>query len=204
VLARHPGLELYLTYGLTEAGPRVSTLAAHLAAPRHHASVGLPLPGVGVRLRPRAPGDRVGELVVETDTGMLRRVGRADETPIPPGADGRRLIGTGDLFEVDDEGYLFFRGRRPGFVMSHGEKISPQSVCEIAELIPGVRGAQAWLRETDTGEFEFTLDVYCATDLLDERDVRRRLAKVLLRSEQPAHVLIHPATHLGWRKSAAD
>ncbi|WP_371574165.1 class I adenylate-forming enzyme family protein [Streptomyces sp. NBC_01314] len=218
LLAHNPNLELYLTYGLTEAGPRVSTLAAHLEPPRRHTSVGLPLPGVEVRLRTESPEDRVGELVVETDTAMLRRVGRREpstqpdgggpttgDTGTPIGSPGpvRTAIGTGDLFEMDDEGYLFFRGRRPSYVISRGEKVSLRSVCEIAETLPGVRGAQAWTHENDAGEVVFTLDVYCADDSVDDQEIRRRLAKVLLRSEQPARVLVHPAAHLGWRKSVA-
>jgi acyl-CoA synthetase (AMP-forming)/AMP-acid ligase II len=217
LLAHNPGLELYLTYGLTEAGPRVSTLAAHLEPPRRHTSVGLPLPGVEVRLRAESPGDRVGELIVETDTAMLRRVGRretstqggggpatgdAGTTVCSPGP-VRSAIGTGDLFEMDDDGYLFFRGRRPSYVISRGEKVSLRSVCEMAETLPGVQGAQAWTHENDAGEVVFTLDVYCADDSVDDQEIRRRLAKVLLRSEQPARVLVHPAAHLGWRKSVA-
>ncbi|MDX3311252.1 class I adenylate-forming enzyme family protein [Streptomyces sp. NPDC054884] len=250
LLAHNPGLELYLTYGLTEAGPRVSTLAAHLEPPRRHTSVGLPLPGVEVRLRTENPGDRVGELIVDTDTAMLRRVGRRETStrpdddgdgpatsdtgtatgapgpvrtgigapgpvrtdmgspgPVPTatGASGpvRTAIATGDLFERDDDGYLFFRGRRPSYVISRGEKVSLRSVCEIAETLPGVHGAQAWTHENDAGDVVFTLDVYCADDSVDDREIRRRLAKVLLRSEQPARVLVHPAAHLGWRKSVA-
>ncbi|MGW2888704.1 class I adenylate-forming enzyme family protein [Streptomyces griseoruber] len=221
LLAHNPGLELYLTYGLTEAGPRVSTLAAHLEPPRRHTSVGLPLPGVGVRLHAESPGDRVGELIVETDTAMLRRVGRRQTSARPDsggpatgdtgdtgttiGSPGpvRTAIGTGDLFEMDDDGYLFFRGRRPSYVISRGEKVSLRSVCEIAETLPGVQGAQAWTHENDAGDVVFTLDVYCADDSVDDQEIRRRLAKVLLRSEQPARVLVHPAAHLGWRKSVA-
>ncbi|WP_216586934.1 class I adenylate-forming enzyme family protein [Streptomyces brasiliscabiei] len=227
LLAHNPGLELYLTYGLTEAGPRVSTLAAHREPPRRHPSVGLPLPGVEVRLRTEQPGERIGELIVETDTAMLRRVGRRQtdtgpensETDTGPGDSGpapdsagttaatresvRTAIRTGDLFERDDDGYLYFRGRRPSFVMSRGEKVSLRSVCEIAESLPDVQGAQAWTHENDAGEVVFTLDVYCADTSVDDQEIRRRLAKVLLRSEQPDRVLVHPAAHLGWRKSVA-
>src|SRR5205823_150846 len=47
----NPDVELYVTYGLTEAGPRVSTLAAHREPPGRHGSVGVPLDGVTVSLR---------------------------------------------------------------------------------------------------------------------------------------------------------
>ncbi|WP_381790204.1 class I adenylate-forming enzyme family protein [Streptomyces niveus] len=202
VLAGNPGLEVYLTYGLTEAGPRVSTLAAHREPPHRHGSVGLPLPGVEVRLRKEDPRDTVGELVVETDTGMLRKVGHR-AAAAPPAGGGRVSIGTGDFFEMDDEGYLFFRRRRTTYVMSRGEKVSLRSVCETAEALPGVRAAQAWVHENAAGDVVFTLDVYCADASVDGQEIRRRLARVLLRSEQPAHVVVHPVSQLGWRKSVA-
>nr|MBV9022848.1 acyl--CoA ligase [Streptomycetaceae bacterium] len=201
VLERNPGLELYLTYGLTEAGPRVSTLAAHLEPPERYASVGLPLPGVRTRLRTANPGDKVGELIVKTDTGMLRRIGWRD-APLSLVGDTKTLVSTGDLFEMDDEGYLFFRNRRPSYMISRGEKVCLKSVCTIAETIPEVAGAQAWTHQNAAGDIVFTLDVYCEdVDSVDDRELRRRLAKYLLRCEQPAHVLIHPASQLGWRKS---
>jgi hypothetical protein len=87
-------------------------------------------------------------------------------------------------------------------VISRGEKVSLKSVCALAETIPGVLGAEAWTHENTAGDVVFTLDVYCADPSIDEQEIRRRLATVLLRSEQPARLLIHPATHLGWRKSA--
>src|SRR5262249_18147438 len=50
LLRLRPGGELYLTYGLTQAGPRVSTLAAHREPSSRHASVGLPIGGTAVSL----------------------------------------------------------------------------------------------------------------------------------------------------------
>lgn len=80
LLAVRPDRELYVTYGLTEAGPRVSTLAAHLEPPHRHASVGRPIAGVEValrdvrRARDRA-GDGVGELLVTSETVLVRKLG---------------------------------------------------------------------------------------------------------------------------------
>lgn len=204
LLQRNPGLELYLTYGLTEAGPRVSTLAAHLEPPRRYGSVGLPLPGVEVHLRRTNPDAEVGELIVETDTAMLRRVGWRD-VPAGPVCDTRTSIGTGDLFRMDDDGYLFFSSRQPSSVIIRGERVCLRSVCAIAETIPGVCGAEAWTHEDAGGEVVFTLDVYCADAAsVSDREIRQHLAKLLLRSEQPTHLLVHPAPHLGWRKPDTD
>ena len=51
VLQRVPAMELFATYGLTQAGPRVTTLAAHAErSDRKFASVGLPITGTEVSL----------------------------------------------------------------------------------------------------------------------------------------------------------
>lgn len=203
LLGRNPGVELYLTYGLTEAGPRVATLAAHREPPERYGSVGRPLAGVDVRLLRATPDADLGELVVHTDTGMLRAVGRRHDDP-ETAADGRRVIRTGDLFRMDGDGYLFFASRRPSSVTIRGEKVFLRSVCAIAETIPDVLGADAWTHQDADGEVVFTLDVYCENaETVDPRQLRRQLATLLLRTEQPTHLHVHPAPHLGWRKPDA-
>ncbi|MFP1758781.1 class I adenylate-forming enzyme family protein [Lonsdalea quercina] len=201
LLTRNPGLEVYLTYGLTQAGPRVATLAAHLESPERYASVGVPMDGVTVSLKKVHPDDTVGELIVATATGMKQRIGQNSEEPEITD-DGRRVIHTGDLFEIDREGYLFFRQRQPSYVMSRGEKVCMKSVCEIAETLPGVARAEAWVHNGDTEDAAFTLDVYCEDASLKENDIRRQLGSVLLRSEQPTHLVLHPASSTSWRKTA--
>ncbi|MBJ7221975.1 MULTISPECIES: class I adenylate-forming enzyme family protein [unclassified Brenneria] len=205
MLARNPGIELYLTYGLTQAGPRVATLAAHREPPDKYASVGLPFPEVKTYLRKEHPDDAAGELIVETGSGMIRRInGRDDEADTALNG-VRRVICTGDRFIIDDDGYLFFQHRNPTYVMSRGEKVCLKSVCEIAETIAGISRAEAWVHQNngDSGEVAFTLDVYCHDGSLTEGDIRRQLGKVLLRSELPKNLEIHPASDIGWRKTAS-
>lgn len=202
LLGRNPGLEVYLTYGLTEAGPRVSTLAAHQEAPSRYSSVGLPLPGVTVHLRKSDPDESVGELIVDTDTAMLGRVGINDSER--NSMDDNR-IHTGDLFSMDSEGYLYFHRRLPKYVVIHGEKVCLRSVAAVAEQQPGIGAARAWTHLDDSGATVFTLDVYLEPDAtLDERDIQRGLAAQLLRAERPAHIRIHPLASLGWTKSVPD
>ncbi|MEU7857117.1 class I adenylate-forming enzyme family protein [Nonomuraea sp. NPDC049141] len=151
-------LEVYITYGLTEAGPRVSTLAAHLEPVHRHGSVGRPLPGVGVSLRDVRDG--VGELLVTSDTVLVRRVGATDgratdgrvtegrvtEGRVTEGraTDGRPApgqIATGDLFRIDADGYLHFAGRMGDSCVVDGVKVSLPSVRRLAEALPGVVAA---------------------------------------------------------------
>ncbi|EHD23258.1 MULTISPECIES: class I adenylate-forming enzyme family protein [Brenneria] len=204
VLSRNPGIELYLTYGLTQAGPRVATLAAHRSSPDKYASVGKPFPEVNVYLHKDNPSDKDGELIVETYTGMIRRIRNIDEGIDTPCKGERRIIHTGDRFTIDEDGYLFFKQRNPTYVMSRGEKVCLKSVCEIAETIAGVSRAEAWVHNDapEAGGVEFTLDVYCHDASLSEGEIRRQLGKTLLRSEQPKLIALHSASEMGWRKTA--
>ncbi|MBA6439090.1 class I adenylate-forming enzyme family protein [Streptomyces sp. GMR22] len=196
LLAANPGLELYVTYGLTEAGPRVATLAAHREPAHRHASVGLPLPGVRTWLRKQAPDDSCGELIVETDTALRGRVGTGDGPAPAPG--GR--IATGDLFE-EDEGYLYFRGRLAEFIVVRGEKVSLRSVRKTVESLPGVVRANTRVYRNDDGELRFDLEVYLHDpDSLRPDEIRRRLNDRLLRGERPSGIAIYPVPETGWHK----
>ena len=54
--------------------------------------------------------------------------------PIP----GERLCYTGDLFRSDEEGYLYFVGRKDDIIKSRGEKVAPKEVENVLYAIPGV------------------------------------------------------------------
>lgn len=192
LLAARPGGELYLTYGLTEAGPRVSTLAAHAEPASRYASVGLPLPGVTVSLRD-TDGDS-GELVVASDTVLVRKItdgGRGHATPLRPG-----VIATGDRFAIDRDGYLFFRGRLSDFVLIGGEKVHLAGIRAAANAIPGVISAEPAVAVDDRGETVLDLRVTVVDPMPDtEQLVRKRLDAVLLRSERPRRITVAAAGH---------
>ncbi|ORT56858.1 polyketide synthase ligase [Streptomyces sp. CB03238] len=200
LLRLRAGGELYLTYGLTEAGPRVSTLAAHAEPPRRHASVGLPLPGVRPRLRTPVDADGSGELLIASDTALIDHVGDTD--------DGRRrglvrpgVIATGDVFRIDEDGYLYFQGRLSDFVVVRGEKVSLRTLRQVAHTIPGVVHCDPRLAVDDDGST--VLDVHItATDTgrETERHIRRALNSMLLLAERPRAIHVHAADPTAFRK----
>nr|WP_202487226.1 fatty acid--CoA ligase family protein [Streptomyces sp. SID8354] len=205
LLAARPSAELYLTYGLTEAGPRVSTLAAHAEPVHRYGSVGRPLPGVRASLR-EVQGDvlglvrgevrgEVGELVVESDTVLLRRVGDGSRRVLL----GPRTIATGDAFSIDD-GYLTFHGRLSDFVVLRGEKVSLNTVRQAAHTIPGVVHCVPKVVNEDGTQ---VLDVHLSvTDSPPggEKAVRRLLNSQLLPAERPRAVFISTADPETFRK----
>lgn len=194
LLALHHG-ELYLTYGLTEAGPRVATLAAHREPRAHWRSVGLPLPQVGVSLREVRP-DGVGELVVESDTVLSRKVGQVRSQPLL--APGR--IATGDLFSMNAAGYLFFEGRLRDFVVVRGEKVSLFAMRQAAESLPGIACARPQVSDGD-GDPVVELVVYAADPSRTTAEaVRRQLGRLLMRGELPHRVSVLAADGLDFHK----
>lgn len=192
LLGAVPGGELYLTYGLTEAGPRVSTLAAHAEPAHRHGSVGLPLAGVRTALRPSGAGG--DELLVHTDTALRERVPTG--SPLLP--DGG--IATGDLFRIDDDGYHFFRGRVADSVTVNGEKVWLPSVRSVAASLAGVRRAVTRVHR-DGADTHYDLEIY-----VDEpgpgqdRAYHRELSRHLLRGERPRAVIVQPYAEEAWHK----
>jgi acyl-coenzyme A synthetase/AMP-(fatty) acid ligase len=80
----------------------------------------------------------VGELVVRGSNVMRGYWGLPEETArvLKPGKyPGETVLRTGDLFRMDDEGYLYFVGRKDDMIKSRGERISPkeieQCLCEL-------------------------------------------------------------------------
>jgi acyl-CoA synthetase (AMP-forming)/AMP-acid ligase II len=125
------GTEFTQAYGMTEGGP-ISLLEHedHLRAaggePRLLASVGRVLPSVERRFDD-VGSDGVGELVV--------RAGQIFQ----PDPDG--WLRTGDLGQLDDEGFLFLKGRKGDKIIRGGENIFPLEVERVLELHDQVREA---------------------------------------------------------------
>jgi O-succinylbenzoic acid--CoA ligase len=132
VRALDEGWPVYPTYGLSEAGSGVTVLKAD-AARLAPASVGQPLPGVGIWIDEPGP-DGVGEILVTTPAGYSGYVGEAPRQPSD-------AIRTGDLGHIDAEGRLYVVDRRTDRIVRGGENISPAEVEAVLELHPGVAEA---------------------------------------------------------------
>ncbi|HEX2658895.1 MAG TPA: class I adenylate-forming enzyme family protein [Polyangia bacterium] len=201
LLQLRPGAELYLTYGLTQAGPRVATLAAHNATPARYASVGLPLPGTRVWLDDVGDGSGRRELLVWADTLMRRRIGLVegrrsnDFRPIPVAGSATDLppdslaLATGDVFDQDSEGYLFYRGRLSHSLLRAGEKISLATVQRLATQLPAVISAKTRVTSTEDGEdFDLVLVVANVPARQSAEQYRTLLAHSIRRAELPRSI----------------
>jgi acyl-CoA synthetase (AMP-forming)/AMP-acid ligase II len=202
LLQHRPGGELYLTYGLTQAGPRVATLAAHKEPPRRYASVGLPFPGTKVWLEDLGDGSGQKELIIQSDTVMRRRIGlvegRAHDDLRAPG-----VLASGDVFEQDEEGYLFYKRRLSEYILRGGEKVCVATVRRLATKLPGVVTARTRLRKTEDGEdYDLALVVTGPGPHEGPEHYQRLLAKSVRRAELPQKIQVlaeHEAQSLGYK-----
>ncbi|HMF04091.1 MAG TPA: p-hydroxycinnamoyl-CoA synthetase, partial [Acidimicrobiia bacterium] len=139
-------------YGSTEAGP--GTVLAHADLERKPGSVGLPQPGVDVRLDG-------GEVCMKSELLMDGYFDQPDAT-----AEALRdgWYHTGDLGSLDDEGYLSIVGRARDVIRTGGETVAPGEVEAALATHPGVREvAVVGVPDADWGE------VVCAVVVPEDR-----------------------------------
>ncbi|CAG9932499.1 AMP-dependent synthetase/ligase [Candidatus Nitrotoga arctica] len=109
------GLPILQGYGLTETSPIVCANRLNSNFP---SSVGLPLPGVEVRI------DEQGALLVKGQNVMLGYWNNAEATRAMIDEDG--WLNSGDIASISESGHITITGRlKEIIVMSNGEKISP-------------------------------------------------------------------------------
>ncbi|MHB1950479.1 MAG: class I adenylate-forming enzyme family protein [Acidiferrobacteraceae bacterium] len=177
-----PGARLFSMYGLTEC-KRVSYLPPE-ELDRRPDSVGRGMPNQEVYLvddagRRLAPGS-VGELVIRGSHVMRGYWRKPRETAacLRPGPyPGESVLHSGDLFRTDEEGYLYFVGRRDDMIKSGGEKVSPKEVENVLYALEGV--AEAAVIGVADGLLGQAVKAFVVLDAgvhLTERDVLRHCA----------------------------
>ena len=64
-----------------------------------------------------------------------------DEVLKPGLFPGEKVLYTGDLFQMDEEGYLYFVARKDDLIKTRGERVSPKEVENTLHEIDGVAEA---------------------------------------------------------------
>jgi long-chain acyl-CoA synthetase len=124
------GVPLLESYGLSE----ILFVSANVPSlPRKIGGVGRPLPGVEVRVE---TGAAVGELSVRTPFAMKNYLD--PDTGMPSASPAEPWFSTGDIGEIDGDGYVFIRDRKKDLVIRGGINISPRSVEELLLQQPAV------------------------------------------------------------------
>ncbi len=137
--SKFPNAKLIEGYGLSECSPVVSV---NTLAKQKVASVGLPLPGYQVKVvdeeMMEMPRGEVGELIVKCDAvmqGYLNLPDATDETI------NNGWLKTGDLVQIDEDGFIFIVDRKKDLIISKGQNIYPREIEEVLYTLEEVEAA---------------------------------------------------------------
>lgn len=147
-----PSTRIFLMYGLTEAFRSTYLPAEELD--RRPTSIGKAIPNTEIIVLNEqgklCKAGEVGELVHRGPTVSLGYWDRPEDTaralrpnPLLPAemGDCERVCYSGDLVKMDEEGFLYFVGRRDAMIKSSGFRISPTEVEEVLFQAGKLRGA---------------------------------------------------------------
>lgn len=159
-------------YGLTEC-----VTASCLTPKEGHreGSIGLPYDDILFKIvetgtQNELPNGETGEICLTGPTVMLGYDKNDEETELAlqTHADGREWLHTGDLGSMDDEGYVYFRGRQKRMIITSGYNVYPYE-------IERVLGAHEYVK-------------LCAViGVPDDYRMQRIKALVVLREGAPPH-----------------
>ena len=175
-------------YGLSEASPVVSVNP--LGQPRKAGSVGLPLPGVEVKVvnweeRELPPGE-VGELIVRGGNVMMGYYNQPEATA--QAIRGGWLF-TGDLARIDEDGYVTIVDRKKDMLIVRGCNVYPREVEEVLYSYPKVaEAAVIGMTDRHRGEVPKAYIVLKEGMQADEREIKRYCMDRLARYKIPREV----------------
>ncbi len=170
------GIDIIEGYGTTETSPVIS---ANPRGGNKPGSIGTPIPGTQIRIQHLDTGidcavGETGKILVKGDGVMLGYLNDVEESSL------RLKSGwydTGDLGYLDEDGYLWHKGRLKRFVKIGGEMISLVMVEEtMNELTPlEVECCAVELPDSKRG----SRIVAVTSSEINQQDLSKRLAKVL-------------------------
>jgi acyl-CoA synthetase (AMP-forming)/AMP-acid ligase II len=189
------GVPLHNGYGLTEAAPTVSQ--TRLDAPRDDTSVGLPIPGVEVRLVDRSgqdllDADEAGELWVRGPNLMqgYYREPAMSAAALRPGG----WLNTGDMARRTADGALFIVGRSKELIIRSGFNVFPLEVETALNAHPDVTQSAVVGRPAQDGNEEVVAFVQPVPGRTpDIAALAAWAAQRLAPYKRPAHIVLMAA-----------
>jgi long-chain acyl-CoA synthetase len=177
-------------YGLSEAAPVVSLNPVD--GERRAGSVGVPLPGVTVRIARDGGGeaapDEVGEIEVRGKNVMAGYHERPEETAAVL-KDG--WLRTGDLGRVDRDGYIYIAGRRKELLIFRGMNVYPREIEEVLSAHSAVaEAAVVGLPDPKRGDVPHAAVALRAGSSATESDLRTHCRERLARYKVPRSILL--------------
>ena len=127
------GIDAVQGYGMTESAP---IIAAESPQERKTGSIGRALPGVQVKIVDKNE-EGIGELIAKGPNVMEGYYENPEETAKVIDEDG--WLHTGDLASVDEDGFIFIRGRKKNvIVLKNGKNVYPEELEVLVSNLPYV------------------------------------------------------------------
>jgi len=183
--------QLYIMYGATEAAPRLTYLEPSKLSEKL-SSIGKAIPNVEVLVvdkqgQPVAP-HQTGEIVARGSNIM---VGYWNDPQATDEVIRDGYYHTGDLGQVDEEGYIYVVGRLKDMIKSNGFRVSAREVEDAIMEIDGiVEVAVKSVEDEDTGEAIKAFLVLRDGEQTSFEEIRRKLKGRLPEYKIPRHVEI--------------
>ena len=180
-------------YGMTETGMNTSN---PYEGDRRAGTVGLPLPGVEVRVADPETGKvlgagEIGVLEVKGPNVFKGYWRMPEKTAAEFRPDG--FFVTGDIAKIADDGYVSIVGRAKDLIISGGYNVYPKEVESEIDALPGVlESAVIGVPHPDFGEGVTAVVVARAGKTLDERGIIGALDSRLARYKLPKRVIFAP------------
>jgi carnitine-CoA ligase len=173
-------------YGLTESGLVIAMPLTNADEMTGSGSIGLPCPGVEIRLAGEDGGDvelgEPGEILIKAPGLMRGYLNRPDAT-----AEAMRggWLHSGDLARRDERGFLYFLGRKKDIIRRSGENVAAAEVEDVLRSHPQVLEAAVFpvpdeLRGEEVKAYVGIVEGASPADVAPEdlvRHCRERLAK---------------------------
>ena len=128
-------------YGLSEALACVTMAHDHI---NKSGSVGIPLAGNHIKIidenRNTVPYGKTGEIVIHSKALMMGYLNNEQETneALQIHKDGHVWLHTGDLGYMDEDGFLFYKGRIKRMIITSGYNVYPNHIEDVIESHPAV------------------------------------------------------------------
>jgi long-chain acyl-CoA synthetase len=138
------GSRMYQGYGLTEAGPIITSTPVR-GEPNYY-SAGLPYPDTCVKIVDLQLGEieqplgKEGEIIVRGPQLMKGYLNTSDTASVLKSG----WLYTGDIGKLDEKGYLYIIGRKKDKIVASGHTVWPSMVEDILMTHPSVKYAVAF------------------------------------------------------------
>jgi malonyl-CoA/methylmalonyl-CoA synthetase len=184
------GYAILERYGMTETGMNTSN---PYDGDRIAGTVGLPLPGISVRIADPTTGellgaDEIGVIEVKGPNVFSGYWRMPERTKAEFRADGYFI--TGDLGKIDARGYVHIVGRGKNLIISGGLNIYPKEVEAAIDIVSGVvESAVIGVPHPDLGEGVTAIVVREKDATVDETTIAAALEGTLAKYKQPKRIL---------------